>query len=235
MYGLSSAESKELVHILYKNRTSLAWVKLFGSRARGDAKKTSDIDLAVLFATPGYSRIADAFEQSLLPYTVDIIDYATITNANLRQNIDRDGKLLFCGTEGLSQMTVEQLKIKLEDYCNAINRLEAALQKDATEDDMYLDATIQRFEFSFELAWKLIKAYLDYEGIEINSPRSAFREGFKQHLLTDAVPWLDMLEKRNLSTHTYDEKTAYNIYHCVKEEYFALLSDLRKELTTRLG
>lgn len=42
---------------------------------------------------------------------------------------------------------------------------------------MYLDATIQRFEFCFELAWKLMKTVLEYEGIEANSPRSCIREG----------------------------------------------------------
>ena len=43
-------------------------------------------------------------------------------------------------------------------------------------DDMYLDATIQRFEFCFELAWKLMKTVLEYEGIDVNSPRSCIRE-----------------------------------------------------------
>ena len=42
-------------------------------------------------------------------------------------------------------------------------------------DDMYLDATIQRFEFCFELAWKLMKTVLEYEGIDVNSPRSCIR------------------------------------------------------------
>mgnify|MGYP002747715690 FL=1 len=102
-------------------------------------------------------------------------------------------------------------------------RLQAALRKDADADDMYLDATIQRFEFCFELAWKLMKAVLEYEGIEANSPRSSIREGWKQGLISDAEAWLDMMEKRNLSSHTYDENAAREIYREVKERYADLL------------
>ena len=53
-------------------------------------------------------------------------------------------------------------------------------------DDMYLDATILRFEFCFELAWKLMKAVLQYDGIAANSPRSCIRESWKQGLIPDA-------------------------------------------------
>jgi len=102
-----------------------------------------------------------------------------------------------------------------------------ALNKDLSDDDMYLDATIHRFEITFYLAWKFIKAILEYEGIEANSPRASIREGFKANIIENPAKWLDMLEKRNLSTHTYDEETADEIYKAIKEEYFALLKALR--------
>ena len=95
---------------------------------------------------------------------------------------------------------------------------------------MYLDATIQRFEFCFELAWKLMKAVLEYEGIEVNSPRSSIREGWKQGLISDAEEWLDMMEKRNLSSHTYDENVARDIYHEVRERYADLLEVLDRRI-----
>ena len=123
-------------------------------------------------------------------------------------------------------MTVERIHLKWEDYHRALGRLHIALEKDADTDDMYLDATIQRFEFCFELAWKLMKAVLEYEGIEANSPRSGIREGWKQGLISDAEAWLDMMEKRNLSSHTYDENVARDIYHEVKEQYITLLEAL---------
>ena len=123
-------------------------------------------------------------------------------------------------------MTVERIRLKEEDYHRALLRLQTALKQEADLDDMYLDATIQRFEFCFELAWKLMKAILEYEGIEANSPRSSIREGWKQGLISDAEAWLDMMEKRNLSSHTYDENVARDIYHEVKEQYITLLEAL---------
>ena len=99
--------------------------------------------------------------------------------------------------------------------------------------NLYLDATIQRFEFCFELAWKLMKAVLSYEGIEVSSPRASIREGWKQGLVQEAEAWLDMLEKRNLSAHTYNEQTAQVIYAAVKGKYFAMLAALDEEVAAR--
>lgn len=131
-------------------------------------------------------------------------------------------------------MTKEQLLLKWEDYHKALHRLEIALTKTLDEDDLYLDATIQHFEFTFELAWKLMKAVLEYEGIEATSPRSSIREAWKQHLIGDAEKWLDMQVKRNLSSHTYNEETAQDIYRHIKEDYIVLLQDLDQEIRSRL-
>ena len=60
-------------------------------------------------------------------------------------------------------------------------------------------------------------------GIEENSPRSCIHEGWKQGLISNAEAWLEMMEKRNLSSHTYDENVAREIYHDVKERHVALL------------
>ena len=98
---------------------------------------------------------------------------------------------------GRAVMTIERIRLKWEDYHHAFARLEAALEKDADSDDMYLDATIQRFKFCFELSWKLMKAVLEYEGGEANSPRGCIREGGEQRLISNAELWLDMMEKRN--------------------------------------
>ena len=122
-----------------------------------------------------------------------------------------------------------------EDYHRVLERLQSALQKEPDADEIYLDATIQRFEFSFELAWKLMKAVLEYEGIEVSSPRSSIREGWKAGLIADAEIWLDMQEKRNLSTHTYNESTALEVYRLIKEKYVALLMAWDEEAQRRLA
>ena len=234
MYGLTIKQIKTLFGILSSQKESISQVRIFGSRARGDYKNTSDIDLAIVFVQPIQSLLSAAFENSNLPYTVDIIDFAAIKNRNLLQNINRDGKILFTTSSEGVLMTIDELKQKFEDYCHACEKLQLALTKDISADDLYLDGVIQRFEFCFELSWKLMKAYLSFEGIGANSPRSSIRESFKIGLITEAEDWLDMLEKRNLSSHTYDEETAREIYQHISKKYISLLINFRDELKNRL-
>ena len=233
MYGLSIKQFKTLLEILSAKKESISQVKIFGSRARGDYKVTSDIDLAIIFTRQIQTSLSAAFENSNLPYTIDIIDYNEVKNKNLLENINRDGKILFANNEGVL-MTTEELNLKFEDYSRACEKLQSALTKDISADDLYLDGVIQRFEFCFELSWKLMKAYLSFEGIESNSPRSSIRESFKIGLITEAENWLDMLEKRNLSSHTYDEETAIEIYQHISQKYISLLINFKEELQGKL-
>lgn len=233
MYGISKKEASTLFSLLTKHKSSITEVRLFGSRARGDYKKNSDFDLAVSFCKPAKNDIIADFECSDFPYTVDILDYNIIRNKKLQAHIKRDEKIIFYVKEGKIMITSEQIKYKWEDYSRALDRLCEALKKDTSLDDMYVDATIQRFEFTFELGWKLLKAVLEYDGIEANSPRGSIREGFKADLIENADKWLNMLEKRNLSTHTYDEETALEIYNAVKNECFSLLVKFRDDMKAR--
>jgi len=225
VYGLTSEHWKQIYRILEIYRDHIRKVMLFGSRARGDYHKTSDVDLAVVSDFDIRAMLLAAFEASRLPYTFDVVLYGGQHNQRLRDAIDREGKLLLCVEGGRIVVTIEQIRLKKENYHHAFIRLQTALRKDANADDMYLDATIQRFEFCFELAWKLMKAVLEYDGIEVNSPRSCIRESWKQGLIPDAQEWLEMMEKRNLSSHTYDENAAREIYREVKGRYVVLLEE----------
>ena len=235
MYSIENKHWQSILSVFRKYRDGIEWVKLFGSRARGDARLASDIDFAVSGNADVITKLSLAFEDSKLPYTFDIIDYKRQRNDKLKQAIDQEGKLVFSSAKGKILMTKLQIEMKQADYHRALERLQSALQKEPDADDMYLDATIQRFEFCFELAWKLMKCVLDYEGIEVSSPRSSIREGWKQGMIADAEIWLDMQEKRNLSTHTYNQATALEVYRMIKEKYVDLLLAWDKEIQQRLG
>lgn len=234
LYTIELPHLRDIIAIICRYTDQIEWVKIFGSRARGDAKITSDVDLAVSGSSAVITKLALAFEESKLPYTFDIVDYKRQTNEKLKQSIDAEGRLIFSSSEGAMVMTKLQIEMKQADYHRAVMRLQSALEKEPDADDMYLDATIQRFEFSFELAWKLMKCVLDYEGIEVSSPRSSIRESWKQGMIVDAETWLDMQEKRNLSAHTYNEVTALEIYRLIKEKYVDLLLTWDKEVQKRL-
>ncbi len=122
-------------------------------------------------------------------------------------------------------MNLERLREKREEYHRAVLRLKEVLEADVSNPFVY-DAAIQRFEFTYELAWKLMKAYLEYDGIAVvNSPRSAFKEAFAAGLIHDGDGWMAMLDDRNLTTHTYDEQKAMEIYERIKGKYYARFVD----------
>ena len=119
---------------------------------------------------------------------------------------------------------------KKEDFFSALERLQEALNQEPTE--FIIDGTIHRFEFTFELAWKLIKSYLEYMGmVDITgSPRETIQNGFKQGIIEDGEGWINMMLARNSLSHIYDEKTSREIYNKIKNEYINLLLTLKNKV-----
>ena len=169
-------------------------------------------------------------EESDIFYKIDLVNYNELTNNKLKVSIDKEGILIFDSENGEDIKTVK-LAIKIEGYDNAIEKLNKSLEKDIKEDELYLDAIIKRFEFSYELAWRLMKRFLSYEGVDAQSPRAVIREAFNNGLINNPNVWLDMLEKRNLSSHTYNQETAETIYKFIKEKYIKELNDLKIKRT----
>ena len=122
-------------------------------------------------------------------------------------------------------MTLEKINDIYEDFKNALARLQEALNEDLLKGNIIIDGTIQRFEFTFELSWKLAKSVLSYNGIEAESPRMAIKEAFKAGIVKDGEGWINMLEDRNKTSHIYDEKQALTIYGKIKDVHFTLLKD----------
>jgi nucleotidyltransferase substrate binding protein (TIGR01987 family) len=89
-----------------------------------------------------------------------------------------------------------------------------ALKKALVEakSELERDGAIQRFEFTFELLWKTLKKVLSFKGINVNSPRDVFREAAKQGLIDDPVVWFEFIKHRNITSHTYDESYAIDLF-----------------------
>ncbi|MEG1807781.1 HI0074 family nucleotidyltransferase substrate-binding subunit [Cetobacterium sp.] len=235
MYGLSHDDFFKIIEILKKYQSDIEWVKIFGSRARGDNKETSDIDIAISFIRDRLLKLKDDFYESDLKYTVDLIDYKKNKNIKLKKYIDEEGIIIFLtNSKGELLMNENKLKDKLEDYKKALKKLKIALEKDPHVDEIYLDGTIQRFEFVYELSWKLMKNYLEYQGIEVSSPRETFREGFKSNLIEDATQWINLMQNRNRTSHTYNEETAWDIYDKIKTEYIYLFESFLISISNKI-
>ena len=124
---------------------------------------------------------------------------------------------------------------KLQSYHKALGRLaEVVNEMDQRQlNDFEADGLIQRFEFTFELAWKLIKSYAEFQGTdkEIMGSRDAIRWAFEHHLIGDSATWMEMIKRRNDTSHTYDEDTAAEVVLRVKSSYYQAFVSLFDEMT----
>ncbi len=93
---------------------------------------------------------------------------------------------------------------------------------------------IQFFEMSFELAWKLLKDYLEYEGFMIKSPKDAIKQAFQSGLITDGHQWMNALHDRNLTVHTYEENIAIEVEKQIREVYFPILTKLFHDFNEKI-
>lgn len=115
------------------------------------------------------------------------------------------------------------------ELLNATERLKEALQE--KESDIVIDGTLHRFEFTFELAWKTMKDYLEYSGIieGIGSPRDIIKTAFANGMIEDGENWIKMMLARNSLSHLYDEEKSREIYIEIKEIYLNLFEKLNKK------
>ena len=123
---------------------------------------------------------------------------------------------------------MSQRRIFIEKLAKAIERLEEVLKLE--KNAVVRDSAIQRFEFTFDLAWKTLKLYLEeVEGLECRSPKGCLRLAFSVGLIDNDPYWLQICDYRNLTSHTYDEELADKIYEELPKvlEYFKRLYGLR--------
>jgi len=126
--------------------------------------------------------------------------------------------------------------LKVNNFNNALARLQEGIAKYDEANDLSRDGIIQRFEFTFELAWKTLKTVFEDEGLTgLNSPKTVLREAFAAGLIKDDELWLAMLSDRNSTAHIYSEQLAIEICHNIQAKYVNEFSNLLKEIRTRLG
>ena len=90
---------------------------------------------------------------------------------------------------------------------------------------------IQFFEMTFELAWKVLKDYLESEGYMVKSPRETVKQAFQIGLIDNGHIWIDALSNRNLTTHTYDEELATKMTSEILNAYLPELDKLYNKLS----
>ena len=126
---------------------------------------------------------------------------------------------------------MESFNHKYENYTNALIKLKEALAI-SDPDEVQIDGIIQRFEFTFELAWKTLKEYLEFMGInnDIVGPRGVLKTAFEEGIIYDGDAWIKMMEARNNMSHRYDYEESRKIYNDIKNIYVSLLEKLSSKL-----
>ena len=126
----------------------------------------------------------------------------------------------------------EKLKALLGQYERALKKLREAVEVSKTE--MARDSAIQRFEFTFDLAWKTLKCFLEERdpSLRIRFPSECYRHAFQKGLIENEPEWIATVEKRNLTSHSYNEAVAEEVYENLPGFlglYESLLGKLKKE------
>ena len=123
-----------------------------------------------------------------------------------------------------------KLENLIKNLKKANKRLKEAVELSPTR--IHKDATIQRFEFTFELAWKTIQEYIRDQGFNCISPKNCIREGARLEIIDGVEKWFEFLDNRNLIAHTYNEEIADKIYNqAIKfpKEVNILLKKIKEE------
>jgi nucleotidyltransferase substrate binding protein (TIGR01987 family) len=118
-------------------------------------------------------------------------------------------------------MKARALEHLFDDLGRSLDGLGEALGVGA-EEPLAIDGTIQRFELTFELFWKVVRRLLARQGIEANSPRTVVQQAYRLGWLDDEQRWLKLLEDRNLTSHTYREALAQEIYSRIPAHHAAM-------------
>ncbi|OGI00391.1 MAG: hypothetical protein A2Y25_02250 [Candidatus Melainabacteria bacterium GWF2_37_15] len=127
-------------------------------------------------------------------------------------------------------------KQRFQNFEKAYKKLKKAVDsyKQNPEDDLIQMALIQAFEFNFELSWNLVKDFLEYEGIIVKFPRDTIKEGYQANIIVNGEIWIEMIEDRNLTSHTYNEEQAKKIIDKVINTYLSEFEKLCSYFKERL-
>ncbi len=128
-------------------------------------------------------------------------------------------------------------KQRFQNYDKAFARLAHAIEvvKATPDDDLLQSGLVQTYEYTFELAWKTLKDFLEMEGFILRSPRETIRQGFQSGYITCAEDWLQALADRNLTVHIYDDEIIARVLTDIFERYFFILQDFHSTFKSKLN
>jgi nucleotidyltransferase substrate binding protein (TIGR01987 family) len=128
---------------------------------------------------------------------------------------------------------------RFQNFERAFTLLRTAMEERAPQkfNQLELEGLVQRFEYTFELAWKTLKDYLEYEGIVLPeiTPRAVLKTAFGAKIIDDGQTWIDMLAHRNMMSHTYDCEKFEQAVGALRARYLDAFKQLHESLQKKRG
>ncbi|WP_395044582.1 nucleotidyltransferase substrate binding protein [Flavobacterium sp.] len=126
-------------------------------------------------------------------------------------------------------------KQRFSNFEKALAKLSEVIEKNEELSDLEKEGVIQRFEFTHELSWNVMKDYLIYDGIQnVIGSRTATREAFNKNIISNGQVWMNMIDSRNKTSHTYVETILESEYENITKIYYPELVKFHLKMITLL-
>ena len=140
--------------------------------------------------------------------------------------------------KGCFKMKNERFKQRFNNFEKAYKLLKQACEKNPDElSDLEQEGVIQRFEYTYELVWKMLKDYLEYSG-NVNlvefTPRNVFKEAFASKIINDGQVFIDMMLSRNFLSRCYEREKALDILDDMQCKYLPALDNLYESFSIKI-
>lgn len=126
-------------------------------------------------------------------------------------------------------------KQRFQNFDKAFHQLGSAVKQLDSLSDLEKEGLVQRFEYTFELAWKTLKDYLESQNVEAKFPRETIKMGFQFEIISGGEIWMEMLEQRNLMAHTYDEEIFESAVHQISVFFFPEIEKLHHFFISKIN
>ena len=126
---------------------------------------------------------------------------------------------------------------RLQNYKKSVEILNETIQCIGQNglNKIYTMALVQAFEICFELAWKTIKDYLEFNGMKTDTPRDTIKTAFSTNLIKDGQGWIEMMEARNKTSHTYRETFANQLADDILQTYSRLIENFETTMDSKIN
>lgn len=117
-------------------------------------------------------------------------------------------------------------KQRFTNFKNAYRLLSEAVSQADKLSMLEKEGMVQRFEYTFELAWKTLKGFLEDRQVDVRYPRDVIKKAFEYEIIENGETWLEMMEQRNIMSHTYSEENFRKATQLIGDPYFKAISQV---------